>query len=320
MLAKSGLVVALAFGLLGLGVFGALPASAVEMNNEERVLHQPNGGSSRGVLINEVEMNPQGRDAGKEWIELYNLTKENIDISNFAISAQNRQFTITIPSGTVIGAGQFYVVKVEGERFSNAFGETLKLIDTAGRTIDATPSLLDRSDDRRSWQRMPDGSSTWRFMAATQGGPNDPDSYQKSTPAASVASATSSTMAPQCLGSALCIEGKVFRMVDTDTLYVRTSSGDYRVDLSLTKVSRSDRTYESGSAITKGMCLGSDVLVDEDDSRAKGKGKNIVGVVYCGSHNLNQMLLDSGFVGLDFRQCFVSEFSSQDWALRNGCK
>lgn len=322
MLAKTGLVMALVVGLVGAGVVGTIPASAAEMNNEEQVINQPGGGSGTGILINEVEMNPRGRDSGREWVELYNPTQSDVNIGNFAIKTQIQQFMITIPAGTVIGAGQFYVLKVQGERFSSV--EALTLVDTSGRTVDSTPSLLDRRDDARSWQRIPDGSSTWRFTTATQGEPNDPATYQKdaerSAEPAPVASAASETSAPQCMGSALCLEGKVFRMVDTDTLYVRTSSGDYKVDLSLTKVSRSDRTYESGSSITKRLCLGSDVLVDQDDGQVRGKGRNITGAVYCGSHNLNQELLDSGFVGLDFRQCFVSEFASQPWAVRNGCK
>jgi hypothetical protein len=96
------------------------------------------------------------------------------------------------------------------------------------------------------------------------------------------------------------------------------------VDLSLTKVSRSDENYKSGSKITRQLCLGSEVLVDQDDGQSEiSKVRDAVaikGVVYCSSHNLNQELLDSGFVRLDYRQCFVSEFSSQDWAARHGCK
>jgi hypothetical protein len=325
MLAKTGLVAALVFGLVGAGVFGALPAGAAEMNNEEQVVNQPGGGSGTGVLINEVEMNPPGRDTNREWVELYNPTQSDVDIGNFAIKTKIRQFTITVPAGTVIGAGEFYVVKVTGERLLNV--EALTLLDASGRVVDTTPSLLDSDDDARTWQRMPDGASTWRFKNATQGEPNDPATYQKAERSASVSSTpstASTSSAPQCLGSALCLEGTVFRMVDTDTLYVRTSSGDYRVDLSLTKVSRSDRTYENGSAITKRLCLGSDVLVDQDDGQAKtervGRALAIKGMVYCGSSSLNQELLDSGFVGLDYWQCFKSEFASQPWAVRNGCK
>ncbi|MEM2140380.1 lamin tail domain-containing protein [Nitrososphaera sp.] len=321
-MAKMGLAVALVVGLIGAGLVGAIPASA--QGNEEQV-SQP-GGSGTNVLINEVEMNPRGRDAGREWVELYNPTSSDINIGNFAVQTQVRPSTITIPAGTVIGAGQFYVVKVEGERF--AIVETLALVDSSGRTVDTTPSsLLDRRDDARTWQRMPDGSSTWRFTAGTQGEPNDPATYQKDAEKTAEPAPATSTLVPanpQCLGSALCIEGKVIKMVDTDTLYVDSGSQKYKVDLSLTKVSRNDKNYESGSKITRYNCLGGNVLVDQDDGQPEVKkikdALSIKGVVYCGSHNLNQELLDSGFVGLDYRQCFVSEFASQDWAVRNGCK
>ncbi|WP_331002899.1 lamin tail domain-containing protein [Nitrososphaera sp.] len=318
MLAKTGLVVALVVGLVGAGVVGDLPASA-QMNNEKQVVNQSGSGSGKGILINEVEMNPPGRDTGREWVELYNPTSSGIIIGNFAIQTSFQRSTITIPADIVIGAGQFYVVKVEGERFANIV-EMLALVNPAGETVDKTPWLPDKLNDALTWQRMPDGSSTWRFIAATPGGPNDPASYQKVSERSLASAGTSAAVAPKCLGLALCIKGKVIRMVDTDTLYVKAGKETYKVDLSLTKVSRSDRTYENGSTITKRLCLGSDVLVDQDDRSVRGKGKNIVAVVYCSSHNLNQELLDSGFVGLNYRQCFVSEFAGQGWAMRHGCK
>jgi endonuclease YncB( thermonuclease family) len=315
-MAKVGIAVALVVGLVGAGLVGALPVNAEA--SEDQVV---NGSSDAGIMINEVEMNPKGRDSGKEWVELYNPTSSDVNIGDFAIQTLSKPFKVTIPAGTIIGTGQLYVVKVNGERF--AIADTLTLVDASGRTVDRTPSLLDRRDDARSWQRIPDGASTWRFVQSTQGEPNDPATFRKAeersvTPAQSSSQASTSSL--QCMGAALCLQGKVFRMVDTDTLYVRTSSGDYKVDLSLTKVSRSDKNYESGSRITKYLCLGSDVLVDQDDGQAKDKGKSIIGVVYCSSQNLNQQLLDSGFVGLDYRGCFVSEFGSQDWAVRNGCR
>jgi endonuclease YncB( thermonuclease family) len=315
-MAKMGLAVALVVGLLCAGLVGALPVN-VDASEDQAV----NGSSGAGIMINEVEMNPKGRDSGKEWVELYNPTSSDVNVGDFAIQTLSKPFKIAIPSGTIIGAGQLYVVKVDGERL--AIADTLVLIDASGRTIDRTPSLLDRRDDARSWQRIPDGSSTWRFVQSTPGEPNDPATFRKTEERSATATqppSQTSTSSPQCMGTALCLQGKVFKMVDTDTLYVRTSSGDYKVDLSLTKVSRSDKDYENGSRITKYLCLGSDVLVDQDDGQAREKGKNITGVVYCASQNLNQQLLDSGFVNLDYRGCFVSEFGSQDWAVRNGCR
>lgn len=317
---KTGLAVALVVGLIGAGLVGAVPANA--QTDAEQVLHQAGSGSGAGVMINEVEMNPKGRDSGREWVELYNPTSSDIDIGNFAIKTQVRPFTITIPAGTVIEAGGFYVVTIEGERLGIV--ERLTLVSSAGKKVDSTPSLLDKHNDDRTWQRVPDGSSTWEFAAATQGKPNDPSTYEKaSSSAALTRAADTATANPKCLGSELCIEGKVYKMVDTDTLYVESNGQKYKVDLSLTKVSRSDENYDKGSKITRQLCLGSDVLVDQDDGQSEtSKVRDalaIKGVVYCSSQNLNEKLLDSGYAGLDYRQCFVSEFSSQDWAARNGC-
>ena len=321
LVAKTALALVLVVGLAMAGVVGTIPANAQRSNNEP-VINQVAGGSKLGIVINEVETNPRGRDAGNEWIELYNPTSSNIDIGNFAVQTSSRLFTLTIPAGTVIEAGQFYVIKFEGERLSNIL-ETLTLVDPAGNRVDRTPSLPDRFNDDRTWQRIPDGSSTWRFTAGTPGEPNDPATYQSSNQRKVSPALTGSTSSPQCLGSALCIEGKVIRMVDTDTLYVQSGMDIYKVDLSLTKVSKSDRTYKEGAMLTKRLCLGSNVLVDQDDKQPWGQGSSrghINAVVYCSSYNLNQELLDSGFVSLDYRQCFVSEFAGQDWAKRNGCK
>lgn len=316
---KTGLAVALVVGLIGVGLVGAVPANA--QADADQVPDQTGSSSGANVLINEVEMNPKGRDSGKEWVELYNPTSSDIDIGNFAIQTQVRQFTVTIPAGTVIEAGEFYVVKVEGERLGIV--ERLMLVDPAGKRTDATPSLLDKQNDNRAWQRMPDGSSTWKFAASTQGKPNDPSTYERASSVSLTSSSADTAASPECLGSALCFEGKVYKMVDTDTLYVESGGQKYKVDLSLTKVSRSDDNYKSGSKITRQLCLGSEVLVDQDDGQTKtSKVRDalaIKGVVYCSSNNLNEKLLDSGFVSLDYPQCFVSEFSGQGWAARHGC-
>lgn len=314
---KTGLAVALVVGLIAAGLVGAIPANA------EQVLNQAGSGSGAGVMINEVEMNPKGRDSGREWVELYNPTSSDIDIGNFAIKTQVRPFTITIPAGTVIEAGGFYVVKVEGEGLGIV--ERLTLVSSAGKKVDSTPSLLDKHNDDRTWQRVPDGSSTWKFTAATQGKPNYTSTYEKASSSAAFARASATAAAsPECLGSALCFEGKVYKMVDTDTLYVESNGQKYKVDLSLTKVSRSDENYQKGSKITRQLCLGSNVLVDQDGGQSETSRVRdavaINGVIYCSSQNLNETLLESGFVGLDYRQCFLSEFSSQDWATRHGCK
>lgn len=262
-----------------------------------------------GVVINEVELNPKGQDAGNEWIGLYNPTGTDVNIGSFKVITTFRSITIPIPPGAVVGAGQFYVLAVQGQVLANA--DSLTLADASGQVVDRTPSLVDRSDDSRTWQRVPDGGSQWKFMEGTKNRPNDPATYKGKQAGSEVAPSTQSTNASgQCAGTAMCIEGKVVRVADADTVYVQKGSDIYKVDLSLTKA-----TGKSDRAVTQALCLGNNALVDQDDKQP-GKGKTIMAVVYCNSQNLNQQLLDAGTVGADSRQCATSEFAGQDWARK----
>lgn len=319
------------------------------------------GGGSSNVLLNEVELNPRGRDAGGEWVEIYNPTGSAVDISNYKVKTSFRPVTITVPAGTVVGAGGFYVLAVEGDRFADA--NSLTLLDASGQVVSRTPSLLDKADNSYTWQRIPDGGREWRFAEATRGAANDPSSIpsssssnngnagggnnnnnsnnnsnsanssgggnsQNATSASPPSSSSPSSSkaqqqsGPQCTGSAMCIEGVVKRIADADTLYVQAAGGGetYKVHLSLVKAAKGP----AAESFTRDACLGSSVLVDQDDGLASGRGgkttTNIVGVAYCASsNNLNQQLLDGGYASLDARQCSVSEFAGQEWAKRHGC-
>jgi hypothetical protein len=270
---------------------------------------------SADVLINEVELNPKGQDAGNEWIELYNPTSVDANIGDFKVMATFRSDPVVVPAGTVLGAGQLYVLSVPAPSLENA--NMLTLVDSSGQIVDRTPSLVDRSDDSRTWQRIPDGGSHWRFMEGTKGAQNDPATY-RGKPAGGAGdagnSAQSTNTTGKCSGSALCLEGKVVRVSDANVVYIKKDNDTYRVTLSLTKAIGS----RDARAFTQALCLGNNALVDQDDGQP-GKGKAITGVVYCSSQNLNQQLLDSHYVGIDSRQCAMSEFASQDWAKRNGC-
>ncbi|MDQ3888142.1 MAG: thermonuclease family protein [Thermoproteota archaeon] len=70
--------------------------------------------------------------------------------------------------------------------------------------------------------------------------------------------------------------------------------------------------------IYSNLCLGSTVLVDEDDMLSTSDS-DIVGVVYCSSTNLNSELLDNGYAELDTEQCATSEFADESWAKDRDC-
>src|SRR5918992_290888 len=246
--------------------------------------------SKTAVMINEIELNPPGEyDEGKEWIELYNPSDEDINISNFEISTSSESATIKLPPDAIIEAGETYVIELEQQLLSNTV-DNLVLTDTAGDIHDRTPSLVDRSDDDRTWQRIPDGNNEWQFVEGTEGNANGDD------------------------------DGDATRIVDGDTLYVRANSTIYKVDLALIEApSRSEEGFVESTAFTRDLCLGSTVLVDQDDTLLTSTDSNTIATAYCSSSNLNEELLDNSYAELDVQQCATSEFANEPWVKEYGC-
>src|SRR5215210_4585503 len=274
--------------------------------------------TNQTVMINEIELNPTGEyDEGKEWIELYNPTDSDINVSNFEIRTFSESATIKLPPDVIIGAGETYVIELKEQILSNTV-DSLVLENAAGDIQDRTPSLVDRMDDDRTWQRIPDGNNEWQFVEGTKGNLNDdngdgdvPDTLStilnnaENTPdnfngdennndhfdtLSTILDSVYSRSDVQCLGSAGCVEGVVTRIVDGDTLYVEVNSSStiYEVDLALTKApSRNEEGFPDATAFTRDLCLGSTVLVDQDDKLLTSADSNIIGVVYCSLSNLN---------------------------------
>src|SRR5918996_3754850 len=292
------------------------------------------------LMINEVELNPSGNDMEEEeWIELYNPTDVDINIGGFEITPSFQSPTIELPPDTVIEADETYVIELDRPMLSNT-GESLVLANATGDIQDRTPSLVDRSDDDRTWQRIPDGNNEWQFVQGTEGNANGDDGDDPDTPNAILDSEentqsnanddpdTLSTILDsvysgsdvECLGSADCIEGMATRIVDGDTLYVRANSTVYKVDLALIEApSRTEGMFVESTAFTRDLCLGSTVLVDQDDKLLISTDSNIIAVVYCSSSNLNEELLDNGYAELDIQQCATSEFANEPWVKDYGC-
>ena len=296
-------------------LIGNLTGSAADNLTDSAVGNLPPANdmetSGIGIVINEVELNPRGSDVGREWIELYNPSDADVNVSGFEIRTSFKSAAIRLPQGAEIEANGTYVVELDRQMLSNT-AESLVLEDESGDIIDRTPSLVDRSDDGRTWQRIPDGGNEWQFAAGTKGELNDPDGQAGAT-----RSARSDLV--ECQGTAGCAEGMVTRIVDGDTLYVRVNGTTYKVDLALAGApSRTEDGYAESRSFTQSQCLGSSVLVDQDDELLTSD-TSVIAVVYCESTNLNSALLDSGRAALDMDQCETSEFAGQRWARDHGC-
>jgi spore coat protein CotH len=123
-----------------------------------------------GVVINEIMYNPESNEDNAEYIELYNATGEDIDMSGWELTGG---VDFEFPVGVVIGRGDYLLVcrnelfirqrynlsqsiatvgNYAPSRLSNS-GESFALEDRNGKKIDEV-SYMDRSP----WPTEPDGN------------------------------------------------------------------------------------------------------------------------------------------------------------------
>jgi hypothetical protein len=265
------------------------------------------------ILINEVELNPQGSDVGKEWVELYNPSEIDANASNFVINT-SKSVLMELPDELVIEGGEATVVYFENSSLSNV-AEILTLVNSSsGEEIDSTPSFVDSKDNGYTWQRVPDGGEEWEFLEQTRGDLNDPSAEN-----ADKFTGERTNQSDGCVGVAGCVEAVAIRIVDGDTLYVSADDAAYKVELALVRApDRDDGDFLDSTMFTQSLCLGSQVLVDQDDVQLAADG-SVIASVYCSSVWLNEELLDNEFATLDTEQCESSEFAQSDWAQEHGC-
>ncbi|RMW33453.1 MAG: lamin tail domain-containing protein, partial [Candidatus Nitrosomarinus sp.] len=126
------------------------------------------------VVINEVDTNPFGDDslAISEWVELYNPTDSEIDLSGWEIASTTvLKKTFTIPDGTVISPEQMLTFTYAKVWFTDS-SESVELRNSSGEIIDKTPSISDLKNNFYSWQRSFDGHTDWEFSLGNAGGSN----------------------------------------------------------------------------------------------------------------------------------------------------
>jgi hypothetical protein len=130
------------------------------------------------LVINEVEINPDGTDSGCEWVELFNATDRPIDLDGWRVTYTYRG-PGTEPlaqSSRVIAPGGYSVFTYPGIRLVNATLARIQLFDARGVVVDETPAFTDEAGDAKTWQRFPNGGDPtlpemWLFREGTKGKP-----------------------------------------------------------------------------------------------------------------------------------------------------
>jgi hypothetical protein len=133
----------------------------------------------RTIVINEVEVNPDGLDRGAEWVELLNVGTTTVDLAGWSLT-----YDYPIDGAVVISTasltlrpGQRTVFAYEGLRLRNDDVLVIRLLDAAGVVIDESGPLRDVYDNGKTWQRIPDGGDPlslliWLLHDGTKNAPN----------------------------------------------------------------------------------------------------------------------------------------------------
>lgn len=88
------------------------------------------------IRINEVLPNPKGKD-NNEFIELYNYSKDEIDLSGYILRDSSKNGKYEIPVGTEIGSHGYLVIYKEKFKFAlNNSSEAVYLFDPNKKEID----------------------------------------------------------------------------------------------------------------------------------------------------------------------------------------
>jgi len=176
-----GLLPLMAAATLALALIGSTGLSQAEPAETE-------------LVINEVELNPDGRDGQRgveEWVELFNPSDRNVDVNNYRLQTQAGYETLEEPIATfvatrdgqtvesaVVPADGYLVLHLDQQQWLDNRNEAVWLLNDGDEPLDKTPELTDIEDDDRTWQRIPDGQDTnteidWRFRNSSRGSANN---------------------------------------------------------------------------------------------------------------------------------------------------
>ena len=82
--------------------------------------------ANAAVVITEFMPNPSGSDAEREWLEIYNNGPAPVDVSNYKIGTSetmgDNEDMNQFPAGTVLAAGQAFVIALQAAPFTDFFG------------------------------------------------------------------------------------------------------------------------------------------------------------------------------------------------------
>ena len=153
-------------------------AVACDKENDDEVLST--------VVINELL--PVNQNAGSDqngqfddWVELYNLTDEAVDLSGHYLSdSKKNPAKWQFPDGTAIAANGYLIVWADGDTLQVGLHTNYKLSSEGEKVLLLTPDLKIKdeveypaTDVQQSWARIPNGTGGFQWTVPTFNGSND---------------------------------------------------------------------------------------------------------------------------------------------------
>lgn len=156
----------------------AIAAACVAIGTLAASLATEAPATPRTIVLNEVELNPNGYDRDAEWVEILNVGAEAVDLAGWTLSynyPSDGAAAIAVAS-SILRPGQRIVYRYEALRLRNDANTVIRLHDAAGAFVDETSALRDVYDDGKTWQRIPDGGDPllpiWLLRDGTKNAPN----------------------------------------------------------------------------------------------------------------------------------------------------
>lgn len=118
------------------------------------------------ILVNEIMINPEDSNADYEFVELYNQTDIEKDISGWILEdSQGKTTKFTLPANAKIASHNFLTLYRPQTKITlNNSGDGMKLSNASGQICDASPHNSGAADEDASYSRK---NANWVWTAAS---------------------------------------------------------------------------------------------------------------------------------------------------------
>lgn len=163
-----------------IGLILIIVALAMGLMNCNKEVEEPGLDINKSIVINELLPKNQryGSDQNgqfDDWIELYNLADQDIDISGFYLTDSKKNLKKwKFPSGTILSKNGYLIVWADGDSLQaglhtnyklSAEGENVVLVSPDEEIIDLVE--YPATTIEQSWARIPNGTGSFVWTVPT---------------------------------------------------------------------------------------------------------------------------------------------------------